>query len=181
MSKYDFLKQKDGEDIILVVRQHYWIFFITIVEIIILLAVYSLVLFYLKGNSAIGWISAVVIVLFLYVIIRAWFIWDKQVYVITSDRVIVADQSGWFGRTIGESMLENILFINHNIKGPIKTMFNFGDVHLRASGVTEDELVLHNVSNPYNIQQIIVKAQRTRTGSRELKNENEINQKVLIR
>ena len=74
--------------------------------------------------------------------------WWNQIYIITSDRVVTVEQRGWFSRSMSESTLENILYINHEVKGPLKTLFGFGDVRIRASGVTEDEIVFYNIPNP---------------------------------
>jgi len=180
MSKYDFLDQKENEEVVLVVRQHYWTFFSTIAFIGLIAITYFLILWKLGAGEISSWATVIVLALIIYIIIRSWFVWNNQTYIITSDRVISTEQSGWFNHSVSESTLENILFINNEIKGPVKTLFNFGNVRIRASGVVEDELLFKNVADPYNIQQIIVKAQKQKSsGSREDQDNTQINKTVL--
>lgn len=182
MDEYEFAGQKENEKVILVVRQHPWVFFYTGLIILLIVVIYLILFLFTKSSWLVSWGTLIIIVAIIYLIIRAWFVWWNKVYILTNDRIIAVDQSGWFARTVSEANLENILFINHEVKGPIKTVFNFGDVHIRASGVIEDELVLFNVYNPYDIQQEVVKAQKKITGRRgsvqEKKNGKE-NQVIL--
>lgn len=167
MSKYDFLSPKEDEEIILVVRQHPWFFFTPVLWILFFVMICMAIYIESKSGPIVSWTTVIVAVLMLYIISRSWYTWYSQTYIITSDRIVSVEQKGWFTHSVGEAVLENVLFINHVVKGPIKAMLNFGDVHIRASGVTEDELVFRNVANPYDIQQIIVKAQRKKISSKE--------------
>ncbi|OGD67105.1 hypothetical protein A3F08_00920 [Candidatus Berkelbacteria bacterium RIFCSPHIGHO2_12_FULL_36_9] len=165
MSEYQFSGQKDDEKVILVIRQSPWVFFYPGLIVILVIALY-LAFFYFFQNKGFAFYSAMAtLIIVVYIISRTWFVWWSQVYLITSDRVLSVEQKGWFDRSMSESNLENILFINHEVKGPVQTMFNFGNVRIRASGVVEDELVFTNVYNPYEVQQEIVKAQKEKTGN----------------
>lgn len=169
MEDYKFSGKKENEKILLVIRQHPWVFFYLGIGIIGGLVLY--LLSYTYFHKSISWFSLwgtiFIIAIIVYLGIRAWYMWINQVYVVTSDRVISVEQKGWFSKSMSESNLENILFINNEVKGPIKTIFNFGDVRVRASGVVEDELVFYNVMNPYEVQQEIVKAQKEKTGGHQ--------------
>jgi uncharacterized membrane protein YdbT with pleckstrin-like domain len=180
MKKYDFLDQKEGEEIVLVIRQHAWVFFPVILQIIAIIVLAVMVSWFAKSSNITSWATIIAILIAIYLVFRTWFMWNSRVYIITDDRLISVDQKGWFNHSVSEANLENILFINHEVKGPIKTIFNFGDVRIRASGVNEDELVFFNVTNPYDIQQIIVKVQKQKTGSREQNNKN-TQEKIVLR
>jgi hypothetical protein len=182
MSKYNFVSPKQDEEIVLVVRQHPWFFFVPILYIMSLIAICVVV--YLKAGAGpiISWTTVVSAVLSTYILIRYWYIWYNQTYIITTDRIMAVDQRGWFTHSISEAVLENVLFINHVVKGPIKSMLDFGDVHIRASGVTEDELVFYNVANPYEIQQLIVSSQRKKINLKDSQEKNhEVKSQPIIR
>jgi len=178
MTKYDWMNKKEDEEIILIVRQHPWYFFVPAISILAVFGVLAMIFIFFRSSQVLSWATVVALAMSLYILARAWFVWQSQTYVISNERLVGVEQRGWFTHSVSEATLENILFINHVIKGPIKTMLNFGDVHIRASGVTEDELVFRNVANPYEIQQLVVKAQKTKTGSSKLVEDN---QKIVIR
>lgn len=180
MKKYDFLDQKEGEEIVLVIRQHAWVFFPIIFQIIAIIVLTVVISWFAESSDITSWATIIAILIAIYLVLRTWFMWNSRVYIITDDRLISVDQKGWFNHSVSEANLENILFINHEVKGPIKTIFNFGDVRIRASGVNEDELLFSNVTNPYDIQQIIVKIQKQKTGSREQNNKN-TQEKIVLR
>jgi len=52
--------------------------------------------------------------------------------------------------------LENVLNFSYEIKGPIESILNFGDVMVDTSGSDENSLTLKNVENPHFIQEQIV-------------------------
>lgn len=182
MSEYEFSGQKEGEKVILVVRQCPWSFTKPALFAILIIILYLATFYFFKTGPVILYSTITFFVTIIYLISRTWFMWWNQVYLTTSDRVIAVDQNGWFTRSMSESNLENILFINHEIKGPLRTLFNFGDVRIRASGVVEDELVFSNVFNPYEVQQEIVKAQKAKTNNISIKHEaDERESKVVLR
>lgn len=185
MNDYQFSGQKENEEVIIVLRQHFWVFAIPILEIVLALLIY-IIIFHFAGASAItSWATIIFLAFSLYIFTRAWFIWWNQVYLITNERALAVDQRGWFHKTVSEANIDNILFINHEVKGPIETLFNFGDVRIRASGVVEDELVFKNVADPYDIQQIIVRNQKSRPNHdgpvEEKEEENDKSGKVILR
>ena len=163
MQDYTFQGQKDGEEVIFVAKQHPMVFMKpTIVSVIIIIVTIVLIKIALALFAVMGFtyiVGIIALVLLLNIITKNIFVWQNSVIILTSQRLLIADQNGWFNRTVSETNLENILTINHAIKGPIQTMFNFGDLNIRASGVGEDELVFYDVSDPYNLQQQIVKSQ----------------------
>lgn len=167
MSKPDFISPKRDEEITLVVRQHPWFFFVPTLYILLLITICVLVYMKVGSGPIVSWTTVAAAILSAYILIRYWYMWYNQTYIITTDRIVAIDQKGWFTHSVSEAVLENILFINHVVKGPIKSMLDFGDVHIRASGVTEDELVFRNVANPYDIQQLIVNSQRKKINSRD--------------
>lgn len=170
MPDMEFHGQKQGEKVLLVLKQNAIVFLAMIVKVITLWLIFILLYkfsFYIPW----GWYSYVLsawlwiaIIGSLYMIATRWYTWANTVYLLTNDRVLSVEQASWFNRVISEATLWNILFISHKVEGPIQTVFNYGSIHIRASGVVEEEIVLRNVSDPYEAQQEIVGAQKKITG-----------------
>lgn len=166
MAEVEFNGQKEDEVVLFAIKQTPLIFFpsimkvITLILIEVLLFKFSFMTAWDNYNILFSFSFYIVLIWSFYILLSAWYMWANTVYVLTNDRVISVMQKGWFDRVVGEATLTNILFISHKIKGPLQTLFNFGSIHIRASGVTEEELVLANVRDPYNNQQQVVAAQK---------------------
>lgn len=171
MEEYTFAGQKDDEKVVLIVKQHPWVMTKPFLWILLILTItifaIKIALVYSDTMIVTYIIGTVGILMMFNIGGKNYYVWQNSIFVLTNERIIIVDQNGWFNRNVSEANLENILFINHNIKGFIRSMMNFGDLNIRASGVAEDELIFYDVSDPYNIQQAIVKAQS------ELKSNNE--------
>lgn len=163
MEEFNFSGQKKEEKVIVIMKQHPWVivkpaFKILVVVIITTIAVKISLGF--SSTMGLPYIFGLIgLVLLIYTASKNYFVWQNSILVLTSSRLIIVDQNGWFIRTVTETNLENILTINHVIKGPVRTMLNFGDLNIRASGVVEDEIIFYDVYNPYDMQQAIIKAQ----------------------
>ena len=104
-----------------------------------------------------------------------YFRWSRTQYILTNHRVISFDQEGPWKKVMKEARLENILFISNKVEGPINSLLEIGSVHIRASGVTEDEIVFERVANPYEVQKEIAEAQKKYAGiSAQQESEEEI-------
>jgi len=88
-----------------------------------------------------------------------WFIWHNGTYVVSNQRVIKIEQTGLFSREISEAEVDRIQEISTEIKGPIRTMLNFGDIKLQTAS-QEGRVTLKNIAAPYDMQQQIVRVQR---------------------
>lgn len=181
MDDLEFAGQNTGEEVIVATKQNAWFFVPSIFKIIDLWLIVALIYHFLGGGAGeetakgflqsiimisgpTSWVILVALPWSIYIIASAWFTWANTIYLLTNQRVIEVEQRGWFSRVVSEVTLRNILFISHKIEGPVKTLLNFGSIHIRASGVVEEEIVLANVSEPYDLQQKIVTEQKNLTG-----------------
>lgn len=157
-SEYTFRGRRSGEKVLLTVRQHVWLL-MPIVIVWLLLIAAIIVLFTWLGASKISSFGLVAILLFggLYSFYQ-WFLWNNGTYIITNQRVIKIEQNSLFDREIAEAEIERIQEISTEIKGPIRTMLNFGTVKIQTASNTGN-VDLENVTNPYDIQQEIVRIQ----------------------
>lgn len=154
--KFTFRGQRASEEAIFAIHQHPWFFFKPGVKVIAAIVILVLVIKF-AGLSGIFSIAFAVLGLFIaYETAQVWFRWTNTTYVLTNERIIAVAQNTWFSRSVTEAPLANIMTVNHEIAGPIHSMLNFGNVAIRSSGATENEIVLKNVYDPFDVQQRIL-------------------------
>lgn len=157
--EYNFRGKRSDETVFLVVRCHPWLL-MPIVWFWLIMAGTVLVSLYLLGASQItSYIIFGILVLGLGYTFYVWFMWNNGIYVVTDQRVIRIEQLGIFNREISEAEVDRIQEISTEVKGPIRTMMNFGDVKLQTAS-KEGKVTLKDVASPYDIQQQIVRVQR---------------------
>lgn len=162
--EFAFIGQNEKEEVLEVIKYH-GIFLLKPFLIILGLILILVVLFYFLGASTITSYGLIIIGLaILYIIALNWFRWANTTYLLTNQRIICVYQESWFKRTVSEATLTNILFISHKINGFLSTLLNIGSIHIRTSGVVEEEIVLENIADPYQVQQEIVEAQKKFAG-----------------
>lgn len=168
MSDLEFDNQRRDEEIILMSRRHPWV--LAKAGLIFVVAIIIIVLSFLFfGASLTTSIVLVIALIFatLYGFIR-WFVYTNDIYILTNERIINIDQGSFFSRRVTEAELSNILNVSYEIKGPIKSLLNFGDISIDTSGSDRNYLVLENIENPHFIQEKIVAMQKKaqeKTGS----------------
>lgn len=154
--KFTFKGQRAGEDAVFAIHQHPWFFFKPGVKVIAAALILILIIKF-AGLSLLFTIGFFIVAPFtLYEIAQAWFRFSNTMYVLTNERVIAVVQNSWFSRGVIETPLDNVLTVNHEVAGPIRSVLNFGDVAIRSSGATEDEILLKDVFDPYDVQQKIL-------------------------
>lgn len=164
---YSFRGQRPNERILLIAKQHVWLFFSVMIIWLVLLVV-TLLAFRFFGASGISSIALTVAIVFglLYSGYR-WFLWANGMYIVTNERVIKTEQAGIFKRLISEAELDRIQEITTEITGPIHTMLNFGVVHIQTAS-RSGRIDLTDIPLPYDIQQTIVRARRQAAPSAEI-------------
>ena len=156
---YTFRGQRSDETVALVANQHVWLLLpIALVWLFELIVVGGVL--WIFGASR---ITSIVIVAAL--IIGAlysfyfWFTWNNSNYIVTNQRVMKIDQLNLFSRTISEAEVHRIQEISTEVKGPIRTMLNFGTVRIKTAS-DDSRLDLEDVPDPYDVQQAIVQIQK---------------------
>lgn len=176
MPKQYFEKQinlRADEEIVTVLHHHPITYAkqIAITFAIILLAFF--LMFYLFSIGAFG------VALFLALLLtgvfygmREFYIWFMNVFIVTNQRIIDVDQTGFFNKTVSEVDYEKILDVCFSVKGLGQTLFKLGTININATGV---KLVIKNVQNVVKINQILADLIRERTGkSLEVKKVKEL-------
>lgn len=76
---------------------------------------------------------------------------------ITSDRIIDAEQLGLFSRDVAELRLENIQDVRAETPGILPSLLNYGNLYIQSSGENR-EFSLKQMHSPQRIREIISKA-----------------------
>lgn len=157
---YSFRGRRNDEEVLLVVKSHPWLLmpiawaWLVIAGIIVLL-VWKFGLSAISSYAIFGLVG-----LGIFYSLYQWFLWNNSDYILTSQRVIKIEQNSLFNREISEAELDRIQEISTEIKGPIRTLFNFGRVKIQTAS-SSGRVDLEDVNDPYDIQQQIVRVQRS--------------------
>lgn len=162
---FHFAGQKDNEEIILIVRRHWFDIFAQ------LFLVFFMVLLLIAGHTYIPSLfpffqSSPMDDLFLFleslfammiwiVFFIIWIDYYFDVWFITDRRVIDIAQKGLFNRHVSELEHENIQDVTTEVVGVIPTFLNYGDVFVQTAAEKE-RFVFRKVPNPYEIKDIII-------------------------
>jgi membrane protein YdbS with pleckstrin-like domain len=163
MEQFEFDNQRPNEEIVFMRRRHPWIFWkSSLILLFVILIV--LIAFLIWGASKVSVVVSVASVIFLILyFLGRWFVYTSDIFILTNQRIINIDQRGFFTRRVSEAELENIQNVTYEIKGPIRSFLNFGEIIISTAGNTPG-LTLSNVENPHFIQEKIVSL-RKETGN----------------
>ncbi|TAL20527.1 PH domain-containing protein [Patescibacteria group bacterium] len=122
---------RPGEEIKKTVRQH-WIFIaVPLFFSFFLLTLAFFLLFPLFGSGPAGLlIFLLIIFLAALVALRSWVLWRSTVFLITNQRVIDVDRTGFFRWVISDLRYENLADISYETKGPLQALCQSGNVTL---------------------------------------------------
>jgi len=153
-------KLKEGEEILFVVRQSP-IAFST--SLLIGLLLFLLPFFLLFPLFSLGkWGVLIFILLFLgalYFTVDRLINWYFNCGIITDQRVIDIDQSGFFDRIVSEVPYYKIDDVSYNVKGFKQSTFKYGNVSIAIRGYRSN-ITLQNISKPWIVQELILEVER---------------------
>ena len=166
---YHFSGQKEGEEILLIVRRHWFNIvqnlFSIFVMMIFLIGSFLFIpfLFPIFTTPAFNGVflflenifaMAVWILFFL-----VWIDYYFDVWIITNKRVVNVEQKGLFSRDVSELELEKIQDVTTEVLGIIPTFLNYGNIYIQTAGKTE-RFVFADVPDPYAIKDLIMNLQK---------------------
>jgi len=166
---YHFSGQKEGENVIMVVRRHWFDIFKSILPIIVLSIFLFFGYFYLPVLFP-SLRQAQLIQAFIFLENLAWMavfivfslIWVDyyfDVWIITNKRIVDIQQNGLFSREVSELELEKIQDVTTEVLGIIPTFLDYGQVYIQTAGEKE-RFVFINVPAPYRIKDTIMNLQK---------------------
>ncbi len=162
----DFLSKqvnlRENEEIIVVLHHHPITYAKQIVITVALVLLVFFLMFLLLSWGIFG-VTVFLALLFTGVFYgsREFFIWYFNVFIITNQRLIDIDQTGFFSKTVSEAPHEKILDICYAVKGFSQTVLQLGTIKINAAGV---KLTLDNVKNVVKVNQLLTDLIREKTG-----------------
>jgi len=165
MAQKLFPSQQEGEQIYLVVREHWFHLLLKILVWVLFAA--ALVLFEQFGQAALPslFLSAVGLVTLLFTQVYILFLvlslflifvfYYLSIGIITDIRVVDIHQVGLFDHIISELHIDKIEDATSETTGLFGTMFNYGKVTVQTAG-SQERFIFENVPNPAGIEKMIL-------------------------
>lgn len=159
--KKEFPTQKTGEQIILILRKHWfilaWPFFkgVALILLILCLPLFGRLGYYIFNSAFLTFLYLAWMVFWANYIIYEYLNWYRDRFIITSERVVNIDQKSMFRRKVSEIELDHIQDISHEINGVSATSFGFGNVILSSAG--SDNIELRDIPQPAEVQDLLFK------------------------
>ncbi len=122
-----------------------------------ILIIYLLIVYYFKFNFFdYGWqvLSVLILVLILFVIYKTY-VWRKNTFLITNQRLINNEQSGLFSRTVTEIIYDDVHEITFKQEGLSATISNYGTLVIRTP--SENKIILERIPDPEKVVELINK------------------------
>ena len=174
---FEKIQFEEGEELIKVVRKHWFIIAIELFGIFILAILplfgLGLVMFTTIGaNLAIQ--DYLVIISFGYLLwllvtsmmaAMAWTHYYLDLWIITDRRIIVVEQIHFFHRKVGSFRLERMQDIKASVRGIIPTLLNFGTIRAQTASAAESNFTNRNLPDPRGLQSLIQRAMDARLKS----------------
>lgn len=162
---YVFRGQRADEEVVLVTKQHVWLLMPVLGVWLAVTLVIMAIIWWFGASHVSSMVIVIAVIIAAIYSFYFWFTWNNSDYIVTNQRVIKIDQMSLFNRVISEAEVHRIQEISTEIKGPVRTLLNFGTVMIKTAS-DDSKLDLDDVSDPYDVQQAIVQIQK-RTLSRD--------------
>lgn len=163
-SKLNFEGKKEGEEVILLLRRH-WYTLVAPIGFLIFACILPLLAVVVFGNYIMAY-NLVSLALLATVIfwLAIWFIifymitmYSLDTWIVTTKRVVDSTQHGFFSRKVSELSLSSIQDISIYTTGMIPTMMDFGYLEIQTAGA-ENKFLFQQIPHPQKVKDAIVKA-----------------------
>jgi len=170
---FEKIQFESGEEILRVVRKHWFIivselFAVFVMALVPFLTLVGLTVFsseLLTESIKLGDYAALITfgitVWLILTLMTAFAIWTNYYldqWIITDRRIIMIDQLHFFNRNVSVFRLERLQDIEFNVKGLIPTLLNFGTIQAQTAGSFESNFKTRGMPDPRGLQAIIQKA-----------------------
>lgn len=109
--------------------------------------------------------SAAWVLIVLMMAAAAWTHYYLDLWVITTRRVVLIDQRGFFRRFISSFRLERLQDMNIEINGIIPTLLNFGTIEAQTAGGSNERFESKHMPDPKRIKATILAAAEALTST----------------
>ena len=153
---YQFQGQRQGEEVVLVMRQHP---FVLLTPMLIAAAI---LLIPMAAYVLLPFGQAFDVVFVASVLASAGFAgsklmaWWNSLFLLTSQRVVVVVQQGILRREMVECGLFSIQQVSHRVHGLLHTLFGYGTIEIQTAG-SHLPFSIPNAPDAYEVQQEILR------------------------
>lgn len=156
------MQLQEGETIIGIVRQHWFVMVQPIFVSAIIVAMLATAGLYLQfdffGYSNMVYLAMCPILLLF--LLYKFYLWRNNNLMITNFRIINNEQRGLFSQTVTELLYRDITDVSFTQDGPSAMSFNYGTLIIRLP--SQDQIKIEMISKPSMVIEII---NRVRMGS----------------
>ena len=172
---FEKIQFETGEELIKVVRKHWFIISIELfgIALLALLPLFTVLAYLLLPSDLLPftlqqyWVvfifaSALWCTVCIMMAAMAWTHYYLDLWIITDRRIIVVDQIGFFNRKVGSFRLERLQDIKVSVNGIIPTFLNFGTIRAQTASAAESNFKNTGLPDPRGLQSLIQSAMDTR-------------------
>ena len=125
------------------------------------LVVYLLIVYYFQFNFfGYDWqVFSVLILLLVLFVVYKMYVWWKNAFLITNQRLINNEQDGLFSRTVTEVVYEDVFEIAFKQNGMSAIALNYGTLVIRTP--SESQIILETIPNPEKVVELINKVKNS--------------------
>lgn len=157
MEDYSFNGQREGEEVLQMVKNHPFVLFWPGLKAIFFLVLGIATIVFFSSQFA-GLVLVVCVAMALGIFMNSYYNYSQSVFLVTNQRVLNVNQNGFFKRRIIETDINKIQDVSSDTSGGFKTMLKFGDLVIRTAGASKEEaIIVKNIANPYEVQQRIAR------------------------
>jgi membrane protein YdbS with pleckstrin-like domain len=151
----DVLQIKDSEDVKEIVRRHWTTLIPPLLLAFILIVIPFFLMFplFAWGIPGVGLFLAAVLI-GIVVAIRSFILWDADVLIVTSLRLVDVDQRGIFTRIVSEAPLASIQDVSWKRHGMFETIFRTGTIKVQTAG-GQSVIEARKISGPEHLAEIV--------------------------
>lgn len=152
---HDVIQLKPDEEVRAIFRRHGVTLWLPLLLASALLVLPFFFLFAFTKAGAAGMAAfGVSVIAGLLVALRAFHVWDGDVLVVTSLRVVDVDQRGIWHRVVSEAPMHGVEDVRWERRGPSDALFRLGTVRIRTSGLAS-EIAAPKIAHPEIVQTLI--------------------------
>jgi hypothetical protein len=160
-----FPGQQDNEQIYLVVREHWFIFFVKVLVWFVFIVILFAFDYFAKRYVPklldepyvlyVNVIKNIFLAYVVYTLLLLWVLYRLSYQVVTNERVVDVLQSSIFHHSVAELHLHNIEDVTAETKGLFGTMIGYGDIYIQTAGAHE-RFVFNNVPEADKVSKLIL-------------------------
>ncbi len=168
-----FPSQREGEKILLVVREHWFRLFIKLLVIVILAALPFIITALLGNNISFldtpeaRTITLLLLQLYYIVLLIAlfviWILYYLNIHIVSEERIVDIDQVSLLNHVVSELNVETIEDVTGQTTGLFGNLLDYGTVYVQTAGARE-RFEFDNVPNPGHIAKIILDVYENHVG-----------------